>query len=78
MRFAILPLSRRHHWKENFLRALIAEELIEKQVVGRGAGQSIILTHEVATVGSSIDEDVLEYLGRNADLSIFNQDVMQD
>ena len=38
------------------------------------AGQSDILTREVATAGSSTDEEVLEDLGRNADLYIFNQD----
>ena len=44
------------------------------------AGQSIILIREVATVGSPIDEEVLEDLGRKADLYIFliRSDVMQD
>ena len=42
------------------------------------ACQSAVLTREVTEVGSSIDEEVLEDLGRNADLYIFNQDVMQN
>ena len=42
------------------------------------AGQCVILTHEVAMVGSYIDEEALEDLGRNVDLYIFRQDVMQD
>ena len=41
-------------------------------------GQSVILTREVATTGASIDDEILEDLGRDADLYIFNQDVMQD
>ena len=42
------------------------------------AGQSVILIREVATPGLPSDEGDLEDLGRNADLYIFNQDVMQD
>ena len=42
------------------------------------AGQSAALTREVAGAGSSIDEEALEDFGRNADLRIFNEDVMQD
>ena len=34
-----------------------------------------ISTRQVATGGSSTDEEVLQDLGRNADLYIFNQDV---
>ena len=44
------------------------------------AGQSVILTCEVATAGSSTFERRgfgAEDLGCNADLYIFNQDVMQ-
>tara|TARA_A100001015_G_C14901441_1_gene676559 strand:+ start:48 stop:314 length:267 start_codon:yes stop_codon:yes gene_type:complete len=40
-------------------------------------GQSAVLTGEVAGAGSSIDEEVLKNLGRNADLYIFNQSVMR-
>ena len=32
------------------------------------AGQSVILTREVSTVGSSTDEEALEDLGRRTDL----------
>ena len=39
------------------------------------AGQSVIITRDVATAGSSTDEENLEDLGGNADLYIFNQDV---
>ena len=42
------------------------------------AGQSEILTREVATAGVSTDEEALEDLGRNVDLYIFNQDGTQD
>ena len=42
------------------------------------AGQSVTLTREVATAGSSTDEEVLEKLGCNTDLYNFNQYVMQD
>ena len=42
------------------------------------AGQSVILTRKVATEGLSSDEADLEGLGRNTDLYIFNQDVMQE
>ena len=38
------------------------------------AGQSEILTREVARVDVSTDEEALEDLGRNADLYTFNQD----
>ena len=38
------------------------------------AGQFAASTREVAEAGSSIDEEVLEDLGRNADLYIFSQD----
>ena len=41
------------------------------------AGQSAVLTREIAGAGSSIDEEVLKNLGRNADLYIFNQDILQ-
>lgn len=43
-----------------------------------GAGQSAILTREVAGADSPIDDEVLEDLGRNVDLYIFNQDVLHD
>jgi hypothetical protein len=44
------------------------------------AGQYVIITREVATVGSSTEEENLEDLGCNADLYIFilDQDIMQD
>ena len=43
------------------------------------AGQSVILTREAPTAGSSTDEEALEdSKHNNADLYIFNQDVMQD
>ena len=38
------------------------------------AGQSEILTREVARVDAPTDEDALDDLGRNADLYIFHQD----
>ena len=40
------------------------------------AGQSVTLTREIATAGSSTDEEVLEDLVRNVALYIFNQDIM--
>ena len=43
------------------------------------AGQSALLTREVAGAGSSIDEETLKDLGCSANLYIFHQDViMQD
>ena len=49
--------------------------LLPQQIVGQSAEA---LTREVAGAGSSIDEEALEDFGRNADLRIFNEDVMQD
>ena len=42
------------------------------------AGQSDVLTRQVATEGLSSDEADLEDLGRNADFYIFNPDDRQD
>ena len=42
------------------------------------AGQSVTITCEFATAGSSTNEEVLEDLERNEDLYIFNQDNKQD
>ena len=42
------------------------------------AGQSVILTRQVATEGLSSDEADFKDLGRNADLYIFNQDDRQE
>ena len=42
------------------------------------SGQSVVLTLKVAEAGSSIDEEILEDLGRNADLYIFKQDAFAD
>ena len=36
------------------------------------ACQSVVLLRNVVEVGSSIDEEILEYLGRNANLRIFD------
>ena len=38
------------------------------------AGQSEVLTRELATVDAPTDEEALDDLARNADLYIFNQD----
>ena len=42
------------------------------------SARSVILAREAATSGSSTDEEALEDLGRDADLYIFNQDIIQD
>ena len=43
-----------------------------------GVSISCSYTHEVTEVNSSFDNETLENWGRNANLYIFNQDVMQD
>ena len=54
----------------NIFRRLILVLAIEMSNSGSddNSGQSVVLTLKVAEAGSSIDEEILEDLGRSADL----------
>ena len=58
----------------------VCAHLIYYYKIGQAAHdiQSTALTREITGVCSSLDNEMLEDLGRHADLYIFNQDFAQD
>ena len=63
-------------WRSKYISmvfAKVASRNVAFKVAKMQLCASAVITHEVSEVGSSVDEEVLGYLGPNADLHISNQ-----